>query len=559
MMFHSHYLKSQDSCIRGVFSFIVVIFVGLAGASLDGCGGPQSGSSNPSDRVLSGVVSSQAEGEMEGVLVTVKGVGSTVAVTVVTDSQGRYAFPPGRLEPGRYEIRIRAVGYDLDDPGWVEVEAESSQEVDLKLRDTGDLAAQLSNVEWLLSVPGTDQQRSALGGCVGCHSIGFALKDSHDHDGWVSTLNRMRGYASPSFWLNPVEWPWEVPPRPGDVELGEYLSSIDPDSGGWEYELKTMPRPEGKATRVIITEYDLPRRESQPHDASVASDGRVWYSDFGLPYLGRLDPRTGEVKEWRIPVAREGGQEGSLDVQFDREGNPWVGLLLQRSVAKFDRKTETFQTWSIPEELASDRSRAGMVAMGPDGKVWLKTSVDTYGAHLLDPLTGEITSYPLSVSFYGTDSNSKGDLYLASLSDGVIGEVIAETGEETIYPTPTPRSGSRRGHIDQQDRFWFAEFFAHKIGMFDATTKQFQEWPIPTPWAGPYDAVHDGKGSVWSGGMHTDLIYRLDPDSGEVTAYLLPTISPNIRNIDVDSSTDPVSVWIGANHQAKIIRVEPLD
>ncbi len=116
-------------------------------------------------------------------------------------------------------------------------------------------------------------------------------------------------------------------------------------------------------------------------------------SDFGLPYLGRLYPSTGEIKEWRIPVARRGAAEGGLDVKFDSEGNPWVGLLLQRSVAKFDVKTETFETWAIPEKMASERSRAGMVAMLPDGKVWLKTSVDTYGAHLLDPSSGDITTY----------------------------------------------------------------------------------------------------------------------------------------------------------------------
>ena len=559
MMFPFQCLSHQDNFVRKAFRLTLVMGVLMAGVSADGFGLPQSGNSDSADKVLSGVVRSQAEGEMEGVLVTAKRVGGTIAVTVVTDSQGRYAFPPGRLQPGRYRIRIRAVGYDLEDPGLVEVQAENPTEVDLELRNTRDLASQLSNVEWLLSVPGTDQQRNALGSCVGCHSIGFALKSTHDSSDWVSTLNRMRSYASPSFWLNPVKWPWEVPPRPTDVELGEYLSSIDRDSGGWKYDLKTMPRPKGKATKVIITEYDLPRREGQPHDASVAPDGMVWYSDFGLPYLGRLDPGTGEVKEWRIPVAREGAQEGSLDVKLDREGNPWVGLLLQRSVAKLDLKTETFKTWKIPEEYASERSRAGMVAMGPDGKVWLKTSVDTYGAHLLDPLTGEITSFPLSVSFYGTASNSKGDLYLASLSDGVIGEVIAKTGKTAIYPTPTPRSGSRRGHIDQEDRFWFAEFFSHKIGMFDTTTKKFREWPIPVPWAGPYDAIRDGNGYVWSGGMHTDLIYRLNPDNGEVTQYLLPTVSPNIRNIDVDSSADPVSVWVGANHQAKIIRLEPLE
>ena len=554
-MFHFQYSHSKDSLVR-VFFLILLTCAFLAGASPDVSGAPQS---ENADGVLSGIVTSQAEGAMEGVLVTAKRDGGNVAVTVVTDSQGRYVFPSGRLRPGRYQIRIRAVGYELEGPGWLVVEAGSPQQFDLSLRDARDLASQLSNVEWLLSVPGTDPQRNGLGGCIGCHSIGLALKSTHDSSDWVSILNRMRGYASPSFWLNPVRWPWEVEPRPSDVELGAYLSSVDRDGSGYGYELKTMPRPQGKATRVIVTEYDLPRRKGQPHDASVAPDGMVWYNDFGLPYLGRLDPSTGETREWRIPVAREGSHEGGLDIKFDREGNPWIGLLMQRSVARFDLKTETFQTWSIPEEHASDRSRAGMVAMGPEGKVWLKTSVDTYGAHLLDPSSGEITSFPLSVSFYGTDSNSKGDLYLASLSDGAIGEVIATTGESSVYPTPTERSGSRRGHVNEEDRFWFAEFFAHKIGMFDTTTKEFREWPIPVPFAGPYDAIRDKNGSVWSGGMHTDLIYRLDPETGDVTGYLLPTLSPNIRNIDVDSSTDPVSVWVGANHRAKLIRVEPLE
>jgi streptogramin lyase len=564
-MFDFPFLKSKDASAKSVIPagsgsrFAVVVFFFVAGVLLHGFGSAQSNSSSAA-AALGGAVTSQAEGEMEGVLVTAKGVGGTVAVTVVTDKQGRYAFPRNRLRSGQYRMQIRAVGYDLEDPGTIEVQAGRTKNVNLKLRNTRDLASQLSNVEWLLSVPGTEKQRSGLGGCVGCHPIAFAAKSTHDAAEWRSVLHRMRNYASSTFWLNPKKWPWEVPPRAGDAELAEYLSSINLSAGPErKYELKTQPRPKGAATRVIITEYDLPRRESQPHDASVAPDGMVWYSDFGLPYLGRLNPSTGEIKEWRIPVARKGAAEGSLDVKFDREGNPWVGLLLQRSVAKFDVKTETFKTWAIPEEKASNRSRAGMVAMGPDGKVWLKTSVDTYGAHLLDPLTGDITSHPLPLSFYGADSNSKGDLYLASLSDGVIGEVIAKTGKVSVYPTPTKRSGSRRGHVDEQDRFWFAEFFAHQIGMFDTTTKQFQEWPIDTPWAGPYDAVRDRNGYVWSGGMHTDLIYRLNPVSGEVIKYLIPTLSPNFRNIDVDSSTDPVSVWLGANHQAKIIRVEPLE
>src|SRR5260221_688717 len=72
---------------------------------------------------LAGQVSSQEEGSMEGVLVSVKKVGSTITTTVVSDSKGRYSFPQPRREPGRYSVSIRAVGYDLDDPGAIEVTA----------------------------------------------------------------------------------------------------------------------------------------------------------------------------------------------------------------------------------------------------------------------------------------------------------------------------------------------------------------------------------------------------------------------------------------------------
>ncbi len=63
---------------------------------------------------LTGTVSSTEEGPMEGVLVTAKRDGSTIAITVVTDAKGHYGFPAARLDPGHYTLRIRAVGYDLD-------------------------------------------------------------------------------------------------------------------------------------------------------------------------------------------------------------------------------------------------------------------------------------------------------------------------------------------------------------------------------------------------------------------------------------------------------------
>ena len=66
-----------------------------------------------SSAALSGVVSSQEEGNMEGVLVNAKKEGSTITITVVTDAKGNYSFPADRLSPGKYTISIRASGYTL--------------------------------------------------------------------------------------------------------------------------------------------------------------------------------------------------------------------------------------------------------------------------------------------------------------------------------------------------------------------------------------------------------------------------------------------------------------
>ncbi|MGH9256047.1 MAG: hypothetical protein ACRD3C_15920, partial [Vicinamibacterales bacterium] len=53
---------------------------------------------NSSHAALTGTVTSQAEGAMEGVLVGAKKAGSTIAVWVVSNAQGQYSFPRERME-----------------------------------------------------------------------------------------------------------------------------------------------------------------------------------------------------------------------------------------------------------------------------------------------------------------------------------------------------------------------------------------------------------------------------------------------------------------------------
>jgi len=520
--------------------------------------------------VLTGRVTSTEEGPMEGVLVTARKAGSTITLTIVSDAKGVYRFPSDRLAAGRYTIGIRAVGYELDGPVDVEVDPDKTASADIKLRKTINLASQLTDAEWLASVPGTDDQKKQLLGCTNCHTLERTLRSTHDAHQFMDVLERMAGYANQSFPLHPqrrVSAPNLVRRfGAGTDELARYLATINlSTAAAWPYPLQTLPRPTGAATDVIITEYDLPRKSIEPHDVIVDADGVVWFSNFGEQFLGKLDAKTGKVSEYPVPLIRPGFPTGMLDLEKDLEGNLWLSLMYQGGIARFDKKTETFKIWRVPPEFMNNETQQSMV--GPqhwevDGKVWLNDAGGATGVYRMDMETGKFERWepykdqkgPHSV--YGIYSDSKNNLFFLDFGGENVGRIDAKTGALKLFPTPTPRSRPRRGRMDAEDRLWFAEFYGGRIGMFDTRTEKFREWPVPTPHTAPYDVVLDKNGEVWAAGMEADRVMRMDPASGRFLEYLLPR-QTNIRRVFVDNRTSPVTFWVGNNEGASIVKLEP--
>jgi len=521
---------------------------------------------------LSGTVSSEAEGPMEGVLVSAKRVGGIMTVTVVSDKQGRYSFPQDRLIPGDYQLSIRAVGYDPAMPQIAATVGKSPSKTDIKLVKTKDLAGQLTDVEWLMSVPGTPAQKEWLSqSCVLCHNLTHVFKSTYDQSGWMTTLVRMSNYSGGSAFYKPQVSPWVnhemIGFRKGDEDLAKFLASINLSSQSeFKFELKTLPRPKGEDTKVIITEYDLPRTDSIPHDAAVDADGMIWYCDFNEGIIGRLNPRTGEVKEWQDPSERPGFPGGFQAVDLDKDGNTWAGRHEYNGIAKFDKKTEKFTNWSIPANMASPKTRTTFLSTSRDGKVWIKDNVD-YKAFRLDPASGQFTGfnfYPDELTgakpnMYGINADAQGNLWAADIDGGKIARIDALTGKSTVYATPTANSGPRRMHFDTKDHLWFGEYYANKIGVLDMKSGKIQEWTHPVDWYGPYDVAPAKDGYVWTGAMASDLITRFNPQNGEFRNYLLPRVGTNVRRVDVDNSGSRPVFWVAECHQAKIAKVEPLD
>lgn len=522
---------------------------------------------------LTGIVSSEAEGPMEGVLVSAKRAGSTMTVTVVTDKQGRYVFPESRLVPGEYHLSIRAVGYEPATASLTATVGKGQSKADIKLVQTKNLVAQMSNAEWLMSIPGTQEQKEWLSrSCVFCHNLTHIMESRYDPAGWLTTFNRMANYSGSSTFSKPVPSPTAnhemVSFTKGDEELAKFLASINLSTAPkFKFELKTLPRPRGEDTKVIITEYDLPRADAEPHDAVSDGQGMVWYCDFSEGIVGRLDPRTGEVKEWEGPSTKPGFPGGLQMLEFDSQGNPWVTRHEYNGFTKFDRRTEKFTDYSLPQEQVSPRTRTTFLAITPDDKVWVKDNADRK-TFRFDPQTGQFAAFHLFPdeigkaplhNIYGVRTDSQGNHYGADIDGGGISRIDGKSGKTTFYPTPTPNSGPRRMHMDAEDRLWIGEYYVNKIARFDTRSGRFQEWAHPIPWFDPYDAATDKNGNVWTGGMNSDLITRMNLKTGEFRNYLMPRVDTNVRRVDVDNSGAQPVFWVGENHQGKIAKVEPLD
>jgi len=522
--------------------------------------------SGPAD-ALSGIVT-LAGAPMEGVVVTVRRPG--IAISVVSDTKGRYHFPRTRLAPGDYAVSIKAAGFDLDKTAPISIAASQSKIADLQLVKTKDLAAQLSNTEWYMSWPGRDEDKRLARGCTHCHTYERIARSTHSADQFMQVIQRMAGYPQLSFPLKVQHLPAKRsadPPVNMELRrrLAEFLATINRSSGPWTYELKTLPRPKGRATQVIYTEYDLPAKTRQPHDVIVDSKGMAWYADFGDQILGKLDPATGKVTEYKVPLAKPGAPTGTLALRFDQDENLWLGMQFQAAVSKFDQKTETFELYPLPPQFNTPDVQVNQVSANHsnvDGKVWFQDA-GTYRVFRLDPKTKAVevfAPYPdiPRPNLYDVISDAQNNAYFTIFGADQIGRIDAKTGKIQMWRTPTQRSAPRRGMLDAQGRLWFGENAGDRIGMFDPKTEQFKEWAPPTPFAWPYDVAVDAKGEAWTGGEWDDRILRLNPATGEFVQYLLPRFT-NLRRTFVQNTPQGTVFWVGNTHEASIIKLEPLD
>ncbi len=530
--------------------------------------------------VLNGTVSSQKEGVMEGVLVSAKKQSGTITITVVSNDKGVYSFPDDRLTDGKYDITIRVVAYKLPVATTVTIGAGKATTLDLKLNEVTDkleLGKQLSNGEWIMSA---GEKGEPLGECVNCHTLQRPLFSKHPPEEMIKVVQRMglhTNNASPEHpWVD-TDFAEQMAKEPSktQVSVGEYIASINLSAREvWPFELKTLPRPKGEDTKVIYTTYDLPRPDAAPHDEAFDAQGNVWYSDFNTQFIGMLNPKTGVVKEYEVPLRRANGvAQGGLQIDLDPTGKVWFGNMEQNQLVRLDPATGKMDYFKLPID-EKDMADGHITMIDPermevDGNLWFNVAgggdKGGQGSWRLHVVTGEFThiKYPEGsppAQAYDVIADSSNNLWGISFRNHNLWNTSAKDLKTEWFTMPDDRKGCRRGHMDNQDRLWCADFIGNGLLMFNTKTRKFEgNWTMPTFSTRPYDAQYDDKAYLWSGGMDNDLIIRLNPSTGKINQYLLPH-ETNIRHVEVwkGGPNELSSFWVGDQHGATITHLEAL-
>ncbi len=169
--------------------------------------------------------------------------------------------------------------------------------------------------------------------CTQCHGLEPIARSRYTASEWVGVIERMSRHA---------QGIGEPPLQAALVkQTADYLATVNLDlDGHWSYPLTTLPRPTGKATRVVITEYALPRPEFDTKTATFRDDaiadtaGYTWAGGMNNDRVARLNTGTGEVIEYLLPRSTN-----IRRVHVDNRTSPpsfWAGNNLGPSLIKLE-------------------------------------------------------------------------------------------------------------------------------------------------------------------------------------------------------------------------------
>ena len=354
--------------------------------------------------------------------------------------------------------------------------------------------------------------------CGACHDIN-RIRVGYTPEGWLTVVRMMQNMEAP---VPAEEW----------GAMTDYLIKNFPERKRPEAKIISGP------VKATIKLWDVPTQGSRPHDPRASKDGSIWWTGQLVNKLGRLDPKTGAMREYTL----KSPHTAPHGLAEDKDGNIWFTGNNLGLIGKLDPRTGLTTEYPLPDKSAKDPHT---INIAPDGIVWFTVQQGNIVGRL-DPKSGEVklVKPPTDKSRpYGLMIDSKGAPWFVEFGANKIGKIDRQTMAIKEYPLPDAKARPRRLALSDDNTIWYTDFARGMLGRLDVRTGEVKEWPSPSgAKSEPYGIVFT-KGALWYAetAAKPNTIVRFDPAKETFQSWAIPGGGDIVRNMDVAPNGNPVT------------------
>jgi len=143
------------------------------------------------------------------------------------------------------------------------------------------------------------------------------------------------------------------------ISISNQVGRFDPASG--DMKVIDLPKTTNRPTAGFMFPYGI--------DVSP-TDGSVWYSRLWAGKIGRVDPKTLEVKEFDPPLS------GPRRLRFDASGTLWIPAFGDGALVKLDTRTMKYTNYQMPRLSPGESEAPYALAVDPRRQdVWITANM----------------------------------------------------------------------------------------------------------------------------------------------------------------------------------------
>jgi virginiamycin B lyase len=284
-------------------------------------------------------------------------------------------------------------------------------------------------------------------------------------------------------------------------------------------------RPGARVVAGLVSEWPVPTHK-YARDPAIGPDGNVYFAVREGNKIARFDPKTKRFNEWDVPA---GMQPRGLVVASDNKvifggaGNSAIGEL--------DPATGKIRLQRLQEPDGDPYT----LIFDAEGNVWF-TERKAGKLAKLERASGKLTEYPIGEKPYALSVDKRGVIWVTRRD----ADLIVRFDPKSLQMTELRMgkgSQPRRTALAPDGSLWVSLYGVGKLAKIDtAANRVVKEHELPGgPNAGPYAVNTDADGRVWVSEIQTNSVILLDPSSGVMKVFKLPTRDTGIRKAAIDA------------------------